>query len=126
MPARFYTKGYTGEKKTNQRFYIFKNEDLSNAINGINSLFEKDFAEPMKFNQYFRCQTFVLIDTILASFFASQKVIKTAEFNLVLKLINSFLAAYNKWLDLIPALSNCVFFASLLKFIKDTRFCERS
>ncbi len=114
-PLRFYTRGYTGAKKSNQRDrYVFVLESLSRAIETIRKLIETDLKllDPLEFTHFVRGELFVILDSALTSHFNAKKT-TYSHFPLpaveaILALSDAYLQLYCKWLKRLPELVSAV------------------
>ena len=62
----------------------------------------------MQFTQLLRGQVFVLIDSLLTTTFEDQGNISEAEYNVVHKLISTYIRVYCKWIEKVSKLSDDV------------------
>jgi len=99
LPVRSKTKGYTGDKEKDHRAFVYNKEFIIETIEELRNLFDNQSINSLEFTHTLRAKAFVLIDSLLTSFFKNPKNITMTEFIAAETLFNSYLETYCNWLE---------------------------
>ena len=113
---RVHTQGYTGAKKADQRdTFSFNSAAVKSAIDRTAALTHEKLRSlpPWDFTQFVRGELFVLLDSLLTTYFArvdnpNVQNWPATELKLIFDLWDAYLQLYCQWLEELPSLPHSV------------------
>lgn len=93
------TKGFTGDKEQDRRSYTFSEPVILEMTEELRTLLDNTSMDSQEFTYTLRAKAFILIDTLLVSFFKKPENVSLMKFNMTDSLVSTYLGTYHDWLE---------------------------